>query len=282
MMRAKMPFMSVWSILLLVTGAYVALLLFVYFSQSRLLYLPTIPSREVIATPDSVGLHYEQVTIMTDDGVSLDGWFIPARRPRGTLLFFHGNAGNISHRFDSLKIFNELGLATLIFDYRGYGRSQGRPSEEGTYRDAGAAWRYLTEQRGIAGQDIVLFGRSLGAAVAAYLANKHAPKALIIESAFTSIPDVAAEVYPFLPARWLARFSYNTEAYLRSLSRPALIVHSRDDDIIPFAHGRRLFAAANEPKQFLEIRGSHNDGIFVSRESYVKGLNAFLTAYVGQ
>ncbi len=280
MMRAKMPFSNVWSILLLVAGAYAALILFLFFSQSRLLYLPNLPSREVIATPEEVGLAYEPVTIVTEDGVSLDGWFIPARQSRGVLLFFHGNAGNISHRFDSLKIFNELGLATLILDYRGYGRSQGRPSEEGTYRDANAAWRYLTEQRRIAGEDIVLFGRSLGAAIAAYLAAKQTPKALIIESAFTSIPDIAAEVYPFLPARWLARFDYNTKAHLRSVSCPILVVHSRDDDIIPFAHGRRLFTAANEPKQFLEIRGGHNDGIFVSRQTYVDGLDAFLTAYV--
>ncbi len=280
MMRAQMPFSNVWSILLLVAGAYAALILFLFFSQSRLLYLPNLPSREVIATPEEVGLAYEPVTIVTEDGVSLDGWFIPARQSRGVLLFFHGNAGNISHRFDSLKIFNELGLATLILDYRGYGRSQGRPSEEGTYRDANAAWRYLTEQRRIAGEDIVLFGRSLGAAIAAYLAAKQTPKALIIESAFTSIPDIAAEVYPFLPARWLARFDYNTKAHLRSVSCPILVVHSRDDDIIPFAHGRRLFTAANEPKQFLEIRGGHNDGIFVSRQTYVDGLDAFLTAYV--
>lgn len=275
-----MPFSNVWSILLLVAGAYAALLVFLFFSQSRLLYLPNLPSREVIATPEEVGLAYEPVTIVTEDGVSLDGWFIPARQSRGVLLFFHGNAGNISHRFDSLKIFNELGLATLILDYRGYGRSQGRPSEEGTYHDANAAWRYLTEQRRIAGEDIVLFGRSLGAAIAAYLATKHTPRALIIESAFTSVPDIAAEVYPFLPARWLARFHYNTKAHLRSVSCPVLVVHSRDDDIIPFAHGRRLFTAANEPKQFLEIRGGHNDGIFVSRQSYVDGLDAFLTAYV--
>lgn len=275
-----MPFSNVWSILLLVAGAYAALLVFLFFSQSRLLYLPNLPSREVIATPEEVGLAYEPVTIVTEDGVSLDGWFIPARQSRGVLLFFHGNAGNISHRFDSLKIFNELGLATLILDYRGYGRSQGRPSEEGTYHDANAAWRYLTEQRRIAGEDIVFFGRSLGAAIAAYLAAKHTPGALIIESAFTSIPDIAAEVYPFLPARWLARFHYNTKAHLRSVSCPVLVVHSRDDDIIPFAHGRRLFTAANEPKQFLEIRGGHNDGIFVSRQSYVDGLDAFLTAYV--
>ncbi len=281
-MRGRMSLNTVWSMLLLVAGGYGALLLFLYFFQSRLLYLPNLPSRELIAMPDTVGLAYEPVTITTDDGVALDGWFIPARQARGVLVFFHGNAGNISHRLDSLKVFNDLGLATLIFDYRGYGRSQGQPSEQGTYRDAKATWRYLVEERRIAAQDIVFFGRSLGAAIAVHLATEHTPKALILESAFTSVPDMAAEVYPFLPVRWLARFRYDTEAYLQSVSCPVLIVHSREDDIIPFAHGRRLFAVAHEPKQLLEIRGGHNDGFIVSRQTYVDGLDTFLKAHVGQ
>ncbi|MFQ5881515.1 MAG: alpha/beta hydrolase [Candidatus Methylomirabilales bacterium] len=282
MMRVGMPLNSVWSILLLVAGAYGALLLVLFFFQSRLLYLPNLPSRDVIATPERVGLAYEPVKIVTDDGVTLDGWFVPVRQARGVLLFFHGNAGNISHRLDSLKLFNDLGLATLIFDYRGYGRSHGKPSEQGTYRDAEAVWRYVTEKRHTAVQDIVLFGRSLGAAIAVHLATEHTPKALIIESAFTSIPDLAAEVYPFLPARWLARFRYSTEAHLQSVSCPVLVVHSRDDEIIPFAHGRRLFAVANEPKQLLEIRGGHNDGFVVSRQAYVDGLDTFMRAHLGQ
>jgi len=267
---------SLWSILLIIAGAYGAFVLFVYFSQSSLLYLPNLPSRDVIATPDVVGLSYEPVKILADDGVRLDGWFIPARQARGAVLFFHGNAGNISHRLDSLKIFNDLGLDVLIFDYRGYGRSQGSPSEAGTYRDAEAAWRYLTEQRRIPARNIVLFGRSLGAAIAAYLATRHTPGALIIESAFTSVPELAADVYPFLPARWLSRFHYNIREYLGSVSSPVLVVHSRDDEIIPFKHGRELFAAANEPKHLLELRGGHNDAFLVSGQTYVKGLDTFL------
>ena len=270
----------IWSILLVLVGSFGALLVFLYFFQSRLLYLPNLPSRDIIATPDTVGLDYEPVKIATDDGVTLDGWFIPARPARGVLLFFHGNAGNISHRLDSLKIFNDLGLATLIFDYRGYGRSTGVPFEQGTYRDAEAAWRYLTEDRRITAQKVVLFGRSLGAAIAVQSATRHTPKALIIESAFTSIPDLAAEVYPFLPARSLARFRYHTETFLQSVSCPVLIVHSRDDEIIPFAHGRRLYATANEPKELLEIRGGHNDGFLVSRQTYVAGLDTFLKAHL--
>lgn len=282
MTRLGLSLNQVWSMLLVVVGSYGALLLFLYFYQSRLLYLPNLPSRDIAATPDMVGLSYERVHILTEDGVSLDGWFIPVRQARGVLLFFHGNAGNISHRLDSLKIFNHLGLATLIFDYRGYGRSTGTPSEQGTYRDATAAWRYLTEERGVAPERIVLFGRSLGAAIAVHLATEQTPKALIIESGFTSVPDLAAEVYPIFPARKLARFRYSTETFLTSVSCPTLIIHSRDDEIVPFAHGRRLYAVASEPKQFLEIRGGHNDGFVVSGDDYANGLDAFLKAHLDQ
>jgi hypothetical protein len=274
-----MPFSTLWAIVLLV-GGYVALVLVLFFFQSHLLYLPNVPSRAVVVTPEDAGLAYEPVTITTEDSVTLDGWFVPASQARGLLLFFHGNAGNISHRLDSLKIFNELGLATLIFDYRGYGRSDGEPSEEGTYRDAEAAWRFVTEGRHVPPREVVLFGRSLGAAVATHLATRHTPGALIIESAFTSVPDLAAELYPFLPARWLTRFRYSTQADLVSVLCPLLIVHSRDDEIIPFAHGQRLFAVANEPKRLLELRGGHNDGFLVSRHTYMDGLHAFLEAHL--
>ena len=280
LMRPRMRFSNVWIILLLVGGAYGALVLTLFFFQSHLLYLPNVPSRDVVVTPAAAGLAYEAVTIITEDGVTLDGWFVPVSQARGLLLFFHGNAGNISHRLDSLKIFNELGLATLIFDYRGYGRSEGEPSEEGTYRDAEAVWRFVTEGWHLPPREVVLFGRSLGAAIAAHLATRHTPGALIIESAFTSVPDMAAELYPFLPARWLARFRYSTQADLVSVVCPLLIVHSRDDEIIPFAHGQRLFAVANEPKRLLELRGGHNDGFLVTRHTYVDGLHTFLQAHL--
>lgn len=268
--------------LLYAASLYGLILLILFVFQPRLLYYPNLPSHEIAATPEDIGLSYEPVAIVTEDQVRLDGWFIPEQDARGVLLFFHGNAGNISHRLDSLKIFNDLRLSVFIFDYRGYGRSEGRPSEQGTYREAEAAWHYLTEQRRVPPHDIVLFGRSLGAAVAAQLASRRTPKALILESAFTSVPDLAAELYPFLPARWLARFRYSTEDYLGSVDCPVLIVHGRDDEIIPYPHGAHLFAAAKEPKRFLEIRGSHNEGFLLSGQHYVKGLDAFITAHLGQ
>lgn len=250
------------------------LLLFVF--QSRLLYYPNLPSRRIAATPDAIGLAFESVKITTDDGLELDGWHLPAENARGVLIFFHGNAGNISHRLDSLRIFNDLGLSTLIFDYRGYGRSGGKVSEEGTYRDAEAVWHYLNEQK-VPTEKIILFGRSLGAAVAAHLAARHTPAGLILES----VPDFAARAYWYLPARRLACFNYNTRTYLKSVTCPVLIVHSPDDDIIPFRNGQELFDAAREPKQFLKIRGDHNEGFLLSGKDYLDGLDEFLTGCLG-
>jgi len=271
---------TIWHILVYAAIAYVTFAFVMFLLQSRLIYYPNMPSRAVTATPDQAGLIYERVEFAAKDGVRLDGWFLPAEMPRGVLLFFHGNAGNISHRLESLRIFRDLGLSTFIFDYRGYGRSEGKVSEQGTYRDAEAAWRYLTVERGVPEQSIVYFGRSLGASIAAHLAMTHVPKALILESAFTSAPDVAARTYPFLPVRWLARFQYNTREYLKSVTAPVLIVHSPQDEIIRFEHGRALFASANEPKRFLEILGGHNEGFLVSGKTYVDAIDAFLRDYL--
>ncbi len=280
-LESKMPLNSVWSILLLILGVYLTLGLLLFIFQAHFLYYPNIPSRSVLATPERRGLEYEPVEIITDDGIRLDGWFVPtSKERRGVLLFFHGNAGNISHRLDSLRIFHDLGLAVLIFDYRGYGRSDGKASEEGTYLDAEAAWHYLTEQRHIPADNIVLFGRSLGAAIAAHLASRRKPTALIMESSFTSVPDFAASYYWMFPVRWLARFQYDARAYLRSVQCPVLIVHSRDDEIIPFRYGRELFASANSPKEILELRGGHNEGFLLSGQDYIDGLDAFLSKYL--
>jgi len=273
---------TVLSIVMLAAAGYAALLMALYAFQSRLVYFPNAPSRAVGPGPDSIGLAYEPLEIITEDGIRLDAWYVPVPDPRGTVLFFHGNAGNISHRLDSLRVFNQLDLSTLIFDYRGYGRSKGEVSEQGIYRDAEAVWRHLTGERGIPAAEIVVFGRSLGAAVAAYVASRHRPGALIIESGFVSVPDMAAEIYPWFPVRRLARIGFPTGDFLRTVTCPVLVVHSRDDEIIPFDHGLRLFEIAREPKQLLELRGGHNDGFLVSGRRYLDGLGAFVGAALGE
>jgi fermentation-respiration switch protein FrsA (DUF1100 family) len=274
----RRPVNSLLSIVIVAAGAYALILLFLFVNQSRLLYLPDLPSRTLGPGPDAVGLAYETIHIVTEDDVRLHGWFVPSPSPRGVVLFFHGNAGNISHRLDSLKIFHDLKFSTLIVDYRGYGASEGRISENGTYRDAEAAWRYLTEERGVPAAQIVLFGRSLGGAVAAYLASRQDPAALIVESGFVSVPDMAAKLYPWFPARWLARIGYPTGEFLGAATCPVLIVHSRDDEIIPYDQGEALFERAGQPKQFLTLRGDHNGGFLLSGRHYHDGLDAFLSS----
>ncbi len=238
------------------------------------------PMRELEGSPAEAALRFEDVRLTTDDGVKLHGWYVPADSPGGaTLLFFHGNAGNISHRVDSIALFHELGLNVLIIDYRGYGRSQGRPGEKGTYADAEAAWRYLTEHRDVKPEQIVIFGRSLGGAVAVELATRHTPAALIVESTFTSGADMARRMAPWFP-RWLIFLRYDSLQRIGQVHCPVLIVHSRDDEMIPFEQGRRLFAAAPSPKEFLELEGGHNEGYLLCLETYRRTLRAFLGRHV--
>ncbi|MBA3032839.1 MAG: alpha/beta hydrolase [Rhodocyclaceae bacterium] len=259
---------------------YAGFALVLYLLQPSLIYFPEI-DRALAATPQQAGLPYEDVKLVTADGVTLHGWLVPAANPpRGSVLFLHGNAGNISHRLDSLRMFHRLGYNTLIVDYRGYGNSAGEPTEQGTYRDAEAAWAYLTQTRGIPAASVVLFGESLGGAIAAWLASRHTPAALIISSGFTSVPDLAADIYPYMPVRWLARFSYDTRAYLRATTAPVFIAHSPGDEIIPFRHGRALYEAAQDPKHFLELAGGHNEGFIFARASWAQTLGEFLQAHV--
>jgi len=265
----------------LIIAFYLVFGLMLYFSQEGMVYYPNMPSRALTMSPAQYGMAFESINFGTDDGEQLSGWWIPVENAQATLLFHHGNAGNISHRLDSIRLFHELGLSVFIFDYRGYGESSGKPSEQGTYRDAQAAWRYLTETRGISAREIVVFGRSLGAAVAANLASRHPPRALILESTFTSVPDFGAEHYRLFPVRLLARIRYDTRATMSAIRSPVLIVHSQDDEIIPYHHGEQLYAAANEPKQFLPIRGDHNGGFLTSGNLYRDGLRTFLETHLG-
>lgn len=262
--------------ILLIVACYALLVAVVYFMQGRMLYLPDLPGRTLTLTPADVGMDYHDVFIKTVDGVMLHGWFIGEQSSR-VVLFFHGNAGNISHRLDSIRQFRDLGLSVFIIDYRGYGQSEGRTTERGLYRDADAAWRYLTEDRGIAAANIIVFGRSLGASVASRLAGKQKPLALIVESSFTSVPDIAQDLYPWLPARWLSRLRHATRDYIQDVHSPVLVIHSRDDEIIPFHHGEAIFASANEPRTLLQIRGTHNDGFIRDERTYMQGLRMFLT-----
>ncbi len=263
-------------LILALAAGYGLLIVVIYLMQGRMLYLAEVPGRTLTMTPADAGLGYQDVYLESADRVILHGWFIAGESSQ-VLLFFHGNAGNISHRLESIRQFHALGLSVLIIDYRGYGQSEGRTTEKGIYHDANAAWRYLLEERGFNAGDIVVFGRSLGASVAARLASQHQPLALIVESSFTSVPDIAQELYPWLPARWLSRLSHATRDYIRDVRCPLLVIHSRDDEIIPFHHGEAIYSSANKPKTLLTIHGTHNDAFLRDEHTYMNGLRKFIS-----
>ncbi|MDZ7762119.1 MAG: alpha/beta hydrolase [Desulfovermiculus sp.] len=263
-----------FKILLALGAGYLLIVLLAFIFQDRMVFFP---QSSLEGKPGSLGLEYEDVWITTPDDIRLHGWFVPGPQSgRPTALFLHGNAGNISHRLDMLDIVYRLGLNCLLVDYRGYGQSQGSPSEEGMYTDAAAVWRWLVESKGVPPEDIVCWGRSLGGPVAARLARDKDPGALIIESTFTSMPELGQKLYPFLPIKMISRFSFPTLNYIQDLSCPLLVVHSEDDNLVPFQHGQRLYKAAGTPKEFLKIQGEHNDGFLTSGETYSRGVRDFL------
>jgi len=266
------------SFLTIAVSIYLALTLMLYLFQGRMVFLSNLPGRTLTASPNDIGLDYEDISLTTSDNERLHGWYIPAANSRGVLLFFHGNAGNISHRLDSIKIFHELDLDTLIIDYRGYGQSTGEASEQGTYLDAQAAWDYLINNRRIPAHRIIIFGRSLGGAIGAWLGVQNTPAAVIIESSFSSGADMAHRLYPFLPTRLITRLKYPVADYAGRLNCPVLVVHSRHDEIIPFSMGQEIYAAVKQQKKFLELRGDHNNGFLVSQGEYIAALKDFTQA----
>ncbi|HWD92868.1 MAG TPA: alpha/beta hydrolase [Verrucomicrobiae bacterium] len=229
-----------------------------WFEHSRVYH----PTRQLEAAASDLGRPFENIFFQAQDGVELNGWFFPAQTdsPRGQMAFLncHGNAGNISHRLGLYAALLETGASVLSFDYRGYGLSKGKPSEEGTYLDVQAAWHWL-RQKGFAGRNIIPYGESLGGGIATELCAREQTGGLILQSTFTSLPAIGAELYPWLPVRLVGSIRYDTLSKLPRLKIPVLIMHSREDGLIGFRHSEQNFAAANEPKFFCELRGAHND-----------------------
>ena len=240
-----------------------------------------VPTAEIVATPTAIGLPFEDVTFTASDGIRLNGWYIPAQGARATLLFFHGNAGNISHRLDSIKIFHDLRLSVFIIDYRGYGRSEGGLSIPGVTLDALAAWKWLTEEKKIPPEKIVVFGRSLGGAIAMELMRHAKPGALILESTFSSLPEMIKIPFMAPLARLVVGDVWNSAEAAGALTVPALCIHSPDDWIVPYSLGRRLYDALPGEKTFVQIRGGHNEGFLDSIDVYCTALDKFLTKHFG-
>ncbi len=252
-------------------------ILYLKYYEKKGIYFPV---REIHLTPKEIGLEFEDVYFSSSDGIKLNGWYIAAKEARATVLFCHGNAGNISHRIDVIYMFYKLGLEVFIFDYRGYGRSQGSPSEEGLYRDAQSAYKYLIEKRNLKEESIVVYGKSIGANVAVDLCSKVKTAALISESAFTSALEMGKKLFPFLPLKWLISIKFDALSKIKNITVPKLIIHSKDDKIIPFRHGKRLFEAAPEPKEFYPMRGGHNEALFLAKEDFVNKIDLFLQKHL--
>ncbi len=245
-----------------------------YFAQGSFVF---VRGGSVWRTPGDLGWQYEDVTVPVD-GETTHGWLVPSDRPRGVVLFSHGNAGTIADRLETVDVFRKLGFDVLVYDYGGYGRSTGRPSESRCHADVRAMWDYLTKVREIPAERIVLFGRSIGAAPAVDLAVEHTPGAVIIESAFLSAVRMGRETYPIYPVGLLMRHRFESDRKIGDVAVPKLFIHSPDDEVVPYRHGRTLFELAREPKAFLDIEGSHNGGWLASSERYRKGLSDFLDA----
>ncbi|MCP3870668.1 MAG: alpha/beta hydrolase [Gammaproteobacteria bacterium] len=250
-----------------------------YLQQPSMIF---IPQRDIAETPTAWGLEYEEVSLHTEDGVQLHGWYLPNPLSDKVILFFHGNAGNISHRGSSVAIFHQLGFKVFIFDYRGYGLSAGKPTEAGLYKDARAAWRFLVDTKGVKRENIVLFGRSLGGAMAAKLASEEKPSGLILESTFSSALEMAREILPLLSRVVYRRFEFNTLALAGRFNCPLLVLHSPEDEIIPYRMGQEIFEAAAQPKHFFQMQGMHNGGYLLSQPGYSRSLRRFIDSLDGE
>ena len=264
------------NIISLIIGVFLFLIFLRMFELKSIFY----PQKMIEFIPSSQGLNYEDVYFMTKDGLKLNGWFVPANNPHCVVLYFHGNAGNISHRIEAARLFNEKNLDFFIVDYRGFGMSQGHPFEKGTYLDALAAYEYLVKVKGIPAEKIVIYGKSLGTAVAIDLASKIRAGALICESGLTSTADLARDIYKFIPLWLFVTQKYDSLKKVGKIDIPKLFIHSKNDEIIPFRHGKRLFEAAGEPKEFYVMQGGHNDAFYIYSDECMQRIENFLRKWI--
>ena len=260
---------------LYVVVAYVGLVSMLLFFENWLVFHPAPAERDWVPKPETSSI--EDVTLTSADGTRIHAWWQPNRESKHALLYCHGNAGNLSHRGGSIvKLSKLLDVSVLIIDYPGYGKSAGSPTEKGCYLAADAAYAWLTDENKYAAKNILLYGASLGGGVIIDLASRKDHRALILVKTFTSLPDVASDLYWWLPApkRWLMSNQFDSIAKIKSCRRPVFIAHGDADRIIPHTHGQRLAKAANEPNRFLTLAGAdHNDGL---PEEFFTELKAFL------
>ena len=264
-----------------VAKAFIVLVISVVALRYFIMWNVFWPTSEIEWTPSRGGYDFENVFITTTDGVKINGWYINCDNSRGTVLFYHGNGGNISHRSDSIRIFNSLGMSVFIIDYRGYGESEGSPSIKGVDLDALAAWNWLLSEKAIPPDKILLFGRSLGGAVAVELMRTAKPKAAILESTFSSLADMAG-LFLSPIVNCLVMGAWNSAKTASLIDIPTLCIHSPEDEIVPYELGRRLYEALAGEKYFFDIKGGHNYGFLLSEPEYRAQLDSFLNRHFGR
>jgi fermentation-respiration switch protein FrsA (DUF1100 family) len=259
----------------LLIGVLASLFFLLRYLEKKNLYYPL---KTIEANPGDIGLYYEDIILTTGDGVDINLWYIPADGPAATIIFCHGNGGNISHRLEKIRILNGVGLNVLIFDYRGYGSSGGSPSEEGLYLDADVVFSYLVHIRKVPSDRLILYGESLGAAVAIKLAGKHTVAGIIIEGGFSSVKEMAKRIFPFIPG-FIYKSRFDSVSGIRDVIVPKLIIHAKNDEIVPLELGKRIYDSASEPKEFVPIDGGHNDAFLVSDEMFIREIKSFTERY---
>lgn len=263
-------------------GGILALLLFyavfLVACEDKIIYHP-YKFPEGIWNPSSFNVKVEDVFFQAKDGTKLHGWYIPSVNAKATLLWFHGNAGNLTHRLENIQQLQPLNLNIFIFDYRGYGKSEGKPSEAGLYQDSQAAYDFLIQEKNVVPREsLFLFGRSLGGICAVEVASGNQAAGLILESVFTSAKDMAGKVFPVLPIGWAIRSKFSAIEKVPDLKLPKLFLHGTRDEIVPYELGRKLYSAAAEPKEFYDIEGAgHNDTYAVGGREYFSALDRFIT-----
>jgi len=234
------------------------------------------PTTTIETTPKEWGMSFELVELDLEDKTKVSGWYLPHPQADKTLLFFHGNGGNVSHRGNSLYIFHKLKLNVLIIDYPGYGQSEGIPTEKGLYQSANSAWHYLISEKKVEPKKIIIFGRSLGGAVAVDLASRVNAGAVILESTFSSVQDVVDRIFPLISDFIYLRYSFDSINKINNVTAPILMIHSPNDEVIPFVLGEKLYRAVVSEKKFLQIEGGHNDGFMKSISPYMKALSQLI------
>ncbi len=261
-----------FKVILYIVITFILLTVYIKYLENRGIFYP---AKNIEATPDQINLSFEDIYIDTKDKFKINAWFIPNTNAKYTLIFCHGNAGNIGDRLDKIGLLHGLGMNIFIIDYRGFGRSQGRVSEDSIYLDAKATYDYLLNSRKIKREHIILYGESIGSAVVIDLAAKEKIGGLIVEGAFSKGRDMAKKIYPFLPALLFSN-KFDSLEKIKKVNAPKLFIHSENDEMIPLGLAEKLYHAAHQPKRFVKIRGTHNTAFLDSQPVFLAAIGAFI------